>query len=107
MTVIVGLPVALLVGLVFGWGVRQVAAIAVFWYLTLASQTAYLAHVGQSAFGSRDGLDTVHSWVYWVVQPLILGAAWALAWAGSGLRRAVLRRISPRSGAPASVSADA
>jgi hypothetical protein len=86
MTAMIGLPVALLIGLAFGRGIRQLSAAAVVWYLALAWQTAYIATVGRDAFGGKSGLSTVHWWVYWLVQPLLLLAAFGLVWVGSALR---------------------
>lgn len=87
MTAMIGLTTALLIGLVFGFGRRQSLLVGLIWYASLAWQTAYLAHPGRSAFGGKDGLETLQWWVYWAVQPLLLLAAVALIWIGSKARQ--------------------
>ena len=101
MTAMIGLPVALLIGVIFGFGLRQAVAIAFVWYAALAWQTAYIAHAGQAAFGGKDGLETVHWWVYWVVQPLLLTVALGLLWLGSKVHAIVGRRITGHDSASA------
>jgi hypothetical protein len=93
MTAMIGLPAALVIGLVFGSGIRQVIAAGLVWYAGLAWQTAYIAHVGRSAFGGKSGLETVHWWVYWLVQPLLLAAAITLVWIGSKMRALFARQF--------------
>jgi hypothetical protein len=83
-----------LIGVIFGFGVRQAVATAFVWYAALAWQTAYIAHVGRAAFGGKDGLETVHWWVYWVVQPLLLIVALGFLWLGSKVHAIVGRRIT-------------
>jgi hypothetical protein len=97
MTAMIGLPIALLLGLIFGWGWRQLLALGVVWYCALAWQTAYIAHVGRTAFGGKNGLDTVHWWVYWAFQPILLAAAAGLLWGGSKAREAIRLRVARRS----------
>ena len=94
MTAIIGLPVALLIGVIFGFGARQLVAIGFIWYAALAWQTAYIAQAGRDAFGGKDGLQTVHWWVYWAVQPLLLTVAIGLLWLGSKVHAIVGRRIT-------------
>ena len=96
MTAMTALPIALLLGLLFGRGWRQLVAVGVVWYCALAWQTAYIAHVGQTAFGGKDGLDTVHWWVYWTLQPILLAVAAGLLWGGSKAREAIRRRVALR-----------
>lgn len=96
MTAMIALPVALLIGLTFGFGVRQLAATGLVWYLALAWQTAYIAEPGRDAFGGKSGLDTVHWWVYWALQPLLLAAAFGLTWLGSKGRAVIVRQLSHR-----------
>ena len=91
------LPLALLLGLLFGRGWRQLLAVGVVWYCALALQTAYIAHVGRNAFGGKSGLDTVHWGVYWTFQPILLAAATGLLWGGSKAREAIRRRAARRS----------
>lgn len=97
MTAMIALPLSLLAGLAFGWGRRQLLVAAAVWYAALAWQTAYIAHVGRNAFGGKSGLDTVHWWVYWALQPVLLALAAALLWAGSQARARVVghRTIEP------------
>src|SRR5450755_1206526 len=96
MTAMIALPVALLIGLFLGWGVRQLLLVGLVWYLALAWQTAYIAHVGRNAFGGKSGLDTVHWWVYWTLQPILLAVAAGLLWGGSKAREAIRRRVALR-----------
>ncbi|MGI9008486.1 MAG: hypothetical protein ACR2FU_20230 [Streptosporangiaceae bacterium] len=96
MTAMIGLPLALLIGLIFGFGWRQSLLAGLVWYAALAWQTADIAQVGKTAFGGKNGLDTVHWWVYWLVQPLLLAAAAGLLWIGSRARR----RLASRPGSP-------
>jgi hypothetical protein len=96
MTAMIALPVALFLGLLFGRGWRQLVAVGVVWYCALALQTAYIAHVGRNAFGGKSGLDTVHWWVYWAVQPILLAVAAGLLWGGSKAREAIRRRVALR-----------
>jgi len=96
MTAMTALPLALLLGLLFGRGWRQLLAVGVVWYCALAWQTAYIAHVGRTAFGGKNGLDTVHWWVYWALQPVLLAVAAGLLWGGSKAREAIRRRVALR-----------
>jgi len=96
MTAMIALPLALLLGLLFGRGWRQLLALGVVWYCALAWQTAYIAHVGRNAFGGKNGLDTVHWWVYWALQPILLAVAAGLLWGGSKAREAIRRRVALR-----------
>jgi hypothetical protein len=99
MTAMIGLPAALLIGLVFGFGLRQCLLAGLVWYAALAWQTAYIAHAGRLAFGGKPGLETVHWWVYWALQPLLLIAAIGLIWIGSKARRRLTaRHRSPQPG---------
>ncbi len=69
------------------------------WYAALAWQSAYLAHPGRSAFGGKNGLETLDWWVYWLVQPLLLMAAVGLVWIGSKARaRLTTRHLSAEPG---------
>jgi hypothetical protein len=97
MTAMIALPMALLLGLLFGLGWRQLLAVGVVWYCALAFQTAYIAHVGRIAFGGKSGLATVHWWVYWTLQPILLAVAAGLLWSGSKAREAIRRRAARRS----------
>ena len=97
MTAMIGLPMALLLGLLFGRGWRQLLAVGVVWYSALAWQTADIAHVGRNAFGGKSGLDTVHWWVYWTFQPILLVVAAGLLWVGSKAREKMRRRVARRS----------
>ena len=92
MTAMIALPLALLLGLLFGRGWRQLLAVGVVWYCALALQTAYIAHVGRTAFGGKSGLDTV----YWALQPVLLAVAAGLLWGGSKAREAIRRRVALR-----------
>jgi len=99
MTAMIGLPAALIIGLAFGFGLRQSLFAGLAWYAALAWQTAYIAHAGRSAFGGKPGLETVHWWVYWAVQPLLLIAAIGMIWIGSKARRRLTtRHRSPEPG---------
>lgn len=96
MTAMIGLPAGLLLGALLGFGLRQVLITSAIWYAALAGQTAYLAHGDRSAFGGKDGLETVHWWAYWVLQPALLAAMIGLLWLGARINRAVrLRRSHP------------
>ena len=95
MTAMIGLPIAIVVGIVFGFGRRQVLFAAAVWYATLAWQTAYLAQVGVTSFDGGTGLHTVRWWVYWTLQPILLAAATGLIWLGARGRSAVTRRFRP------------
>jgi len=103
MTAMIGLPLALLIGLIFGRGRRQLLAVALVWYSALAWQTADIAHVGRTAFGSMNGLDTVHWWVYWALQPVLLAVAAGLVWAGSQLRNLLATRVARNARSPRAV----
>ena len=75
MTAMIGFPAALLIGFAFGRGAKQLVAAGLVWYLALAWQTAFIAHLGRNAFGGKSGLATVQWWVYWAVQPLLRTAS--------------------------------
>jgi hypothetical protein len=92
MTAMIGLTAALLIGLVFGFGLRPSLLAGLVWYAALAWQTAYLAHADHSAFGGKNALQTVQWWVYWVVQPLLLIAAVGMVWIGSKARQRLTAR---------------
>jgi hypothetical protein len=96
MTAMTALPLALIVGLVVGWGRWQLVGVALVWYSALAWQTAFIATVGQTAFGGKAGLETVHWWVYWAFQPILLGVAVGLVWAGSHLHDRIGNAIRSR-----------
>jgi hypothetical protein len=99
MTAMIGLPAALLIGLAFGFGLRQCLFAGLVWYAALAWQTANISHAGRIAFGGKPGLETVHWWVYWALQPLLLIAAIGIIWIGSKARRRLTaRHRSPRPG---------
>ena len=98
MTALIGLPLALLLGIVFGFGPRQVLFAAAIWYAALAWQTAFLAQVGVTSFDGGTGLHTVRWWVYWTVQPILLAVATALIWVGARTRTAITRRRRPAVG---------
>jgi hypothetical protein len=101
MTAMIGLPIALLVGLLFGRGRTQLVVVALVWYAALAWQTAYIAAVGRTAFGGNGGLETVHWWVYWAFQPVLLAGAFGLVWIGSRAHDTIRRTLS-RSRTPSS-----
>jgi hypothetical protein len=90
----IAIPLALLIGLVLGRGIRPLLLVGLIWYGALAWQTAYIAHVGRSAFGGKSGLDTVHWWAYWALQPVLLLVCVALVWVGSVVRAKIRERTS-------------
>jgi hypothetical protein len=96
MTAMIAIPLALLIGLVLGRGIRPLLLVGLLWYGVLAWQTAYIAHVGRNAFGGKSGLDTVHWWPYWALQPVLLLVCAGLLWVGSALREKILERASRR-----------
>lgn len=93
MTALIGLPFALLVGLVVGFGTRQMLITALVWYLALAWQTAYLARDGVTSFDGGSGLHTLHWWVYWALQPVLLAGAIGLTWLGGKARSSLRSRL--------------
>lgn len=92
MTALIALPLALLVGVILGFGPRQVLLAALAWYLALAWQTAYLARNGVTSFDGGTGLHTVHWWVYWALQPVLLAIAVGLTWLGGKAHSTVRSR---------------
>src|SRR5262245_7587695 len=73
MVLAIGVPAAVVLGLLpvpRGW---RLAALWLVWFVCLAAQTAYLAHPGRAGFFGVDGMDAVQGRVilYWVSQPLI------------------------------------
>ena len=99
MTLLFGSLTAILLGLGFGWRPWTAALLGVVWYVSLAAQTAYLAHPGRGGFLHVDALRAVQGAgfaQYWLSQPVILAATAALMWSASRLRRQHLnRRASP------------
>jgi hypothetical protein len=96
MTAMIAIPLALLVGLVLGRGIRPLLLVGLVWYAVLAWQTAYIAHVGRNAFGGKSGLATVHWWAYWALQPVLLLVGAGLVWVGSAFRAKIRKRASGR-----------
>jgi hypothetical protein len=94
MTAMIAIPLALLIGLALGRGVRPLLLVGLVWYCALAWQTAYIAHVGRTAFGGKSGLATVHWWAYWALQPVLLLVCGLLVWAGSVLRMKIRDRVA-------------
>jgi hypothetical protein len=94
MTAMIAIPLALLIGLVLGRGIRPLLLVGLVWYAALAWQTAYIAHVGRNAFGGKSGLATVHWWAYWALQPVLLLVCALLVWVGSVLRGKIRERAS-------------
>jgi hypothetical protein len=89
MTLMVGVPTAVALGLLFGWRLWAGIVAALVWYACLAVQTAYLAHPGRSGFFGVDALGAVQGsglGQYWVAQPLIAVLMAAFLWGSASLR---------------------
>lgn len=86
MTLLFGLPLALVIGFALGRRGIALAAFGVCWYVFLALQTSYLAHVGRTGFGGVSGLEALQGPLYWIVQPLLFLAGVTLVLAGVRLR---------------------
>jgi len=86
MELVIGVPVALLLGLVPAPKRVRLILLALVWYVCLAAQTAWLARPERTGFGGVDGLAAVQfnpdqgsaALTYWPLQPvlalLMLGA---------------------------------
>jgi len=94
MTLMFGLLAGLLCGALLGFRRWTAPAVGLIWYVLLAMQTAYLAHVGQTGFFGVNGLEALqgHGFAqYWIAQPIILALMAACAYLGARLRHAVRR----------------
>ena len=91
MTLIFGSLAGLVLGFALGHRRRLAAGlVALVWYASLATQTAYLAQPGVRGFGGVDGPSAVQGrWLgqYWLAQPLILAVNIGFLVAGAALRR--------------------
>jgi hypothetical protein len=76
MVLILGVPTAIILGLIPGPRMWRLVVLALVWYFGLAAQTAYLAHPGVKGFLGVDGMDAVqgHFIGYWLSQPIIAAA---------------------------------
>ena|SRR5882757_2167736 len=90
MTLMFGCLAGLVLGLALGLNRWTVTIAGLVWYVTLAAQTAYLAHADVTGFFGLNGLETIQGGSfaqYWILQPVILAVIVALVWLGSRLRR--------------------
>jgi hypothetical protein len=73
MVLILGLPAAIVLGLIPGPRMWRLVVLGLVWYVGLAAQTAYLAHPGTKGFLGVEGMDAVqgHFIGYWLTQPII------------------------------------
>jgi hypothetical protein len=73
MVLIIGVPAAVVVGMVAAPQAWRLAALWLVWFVCLAVQTAYLAHPGREGFFGVDGMDAVQgqALVYWASQPVL------------------------------------
>jgi uncharacterized membrane protein len=73
MVLILGVPAAIVLGLIPGPRMRRLVVLGLVWYVGLAAQTAYLAHPGVTGFLGVQGMDAVqgHFIGYWLTQPII------------------------------------
>lgn len=73
MVLIIGVPAAVVLGMVAAPWVWRLVALWLVWFVCLAVQTAYLAHPGREGFFGVDGMDAVQgqTLVYWASQPVL------------------------------------
>jgi hypothetical protein len=73
MVLIIGVPAAVVLGLVAAPWAWRLVALWLVWFVCLAVQTAYLAHPGRDGFFGVNGMDAVqgHFIVYWASQPVL------------------------------------
>jgi hypothetical protein len=76
MVLIMGVPAAVVLGLVAAPWAWRLVALWLVWFACLALQTAHLAHPGTEGFFGVDGMDAVqgHFIVYWASQPVLAAA---------------------------------
>jgi hypothetical protein len=72
-TLVFGIPVAVVLGLIPGPRTWRMLTLWLVWFVCLATQTAYLAHPGVKGFFGVDGMEAVQgrNIAYWLGQPLI------------------------------------
>ncbi len=93
MTLMFAPVVGLVAGAVLGRRREGYALTGLVWYVAQAAQTTYLAKPGATDFGGHGGNATVGGWLYWLVQPPILGLAIALLLVGAVLRARFVARL--------------
>lgn len=89
MVLLLGVPTAVVLGLVPLPRVWKAAILWLVWFAGLAFQTSYLAHPGRSGWFGVEGLDAVQGEApaYWLSQPLIAAFLLALMLGIDRLRR--------------------
>jgi hypothetical protein len=73
MVLIIGIPTAVVLGMLAAPRAWRLVALWLVWFVCLAVQTAYLAHPGREGFFGVDGMDAVQgeALVYWASQPVL------------------------------------
>lgn len=94
MTLLLGTPLGLIIGIVLGSRRITYFAAAAAWYFLLAEQTGYLAEPGRTGFFGVNGVDALQGPVYWLGQPVILAVVLGATWVGIRLRTNIMRRTS-------------
>lgn len=97
MTLVFGIPLALLCGIIIGRRPVAYVVAGIAWYCFLAAQTAYLADPKVTGFFNQNGLDALQGPVYWILQPILLAVILGAVWCGGRLRQ----RVTARGVAPA------
>jgi len=94
MVLLFGVPAALVLGLLGGSRLLRLLILALFWFVRLAAQTAYLAHPGRKGFFGVDGMAAVQfdgssDWAalaYWPSQVLLAALLLGVFHLGERLR---------------------
>lgn len=100
MTLMIGVPAAVLLGLIAGRRVWTGVLLGLIWYTCLAVQTAYLAHPGRTGFLGIDALRAVQGGAfgqYWIAQAIIIALMASGYWLADHVRGHLADRGEGRS----------